>query len=80
MAVFHLVSNGNQDTVEALQYLLHGALRGTVTCFQGAYQNKEGDELALMTGAYKAHPELAVMASVRMIQRLADDEDEDEND
>lgn len=66
MAVLKLVEYSCRDTISILKVLLSlalkGGLRGLVVC----YRTEDGREDTVCTGIYKAHPERAVSASLRM--------------
>lgn len=79
MAVLHLVRTSNQDTVDALRYLLDRALVGKIVGFTGAIRDDHGMEEGLSTGVYKAHPELAVMTTLRISLKLLKSDDDDAN-
>jgi len=74
--VFQLVKTDNSDTIEALTYLLAqarlGRLRGVALC----YQDAKGEDGAVFTGLYRAHPEKAVNAAMRLSWRLTQIQDE----
>lgn len=66
MAVLKLVEYACRDTLSILKVLtalaLKGRLRGLVVC----YRTDEGVEDTVFTGIYKAHPERAMGASLKM--------------
>lgn len=66
-AVLHLVGKtNNQETVDAMRYLLSLALEGKCKASMNTYRDENGEEQTLLTGAYKDHPEAAVMATLRL--------------
>ena len=65
MTVLRLVRTSNQDTIDAARFLLQQALRGKVVAFTGAFRDDHGVEESISTGAYKAHPDQAVIAALR---------------
>lgn len=66
MAVIKLVEYACRDTIAVLKVLLSmaikGRLRGLVVC----YRTENGEEDTVFTGIYKAHPERAVNASLKI--------------
>lgn len=70
MAVLELAAAGNKETVDAAAWLLHEARSGNVSGLNVTLRRPGGGEAALSTGAYKARPELAVMAAVRLLLML----------
>lgn len=78
MTVLRLVVTSNQDTIDAARFLLDGALRGTITGINASFRDPSGDEDSVTTGAYRAHPERAVMAALRlgiMVMKISGDLD-----
>lgn len=76
MAVLQLVKFNNRETIEALEWLAQQARLGFVTAFAGCYRDKHGNEQAAFTGVYRAQPEKAVAAGVRLsiaVDRMRDE-------
>lgn len=69
-AVLELVKQDNKETVDALAWLLSEAQKGDLNGFNGTFRRPDGDEEAVSTGAYKARPELALMAIMRFSMAL----------
>ncbi len=76
MAVFSLVQNSNTETIRALEYLTDQARRGLITGIAVCFRDPSGHEEAAFTGIYKAHPERALNAAMRMSWRLTQMQDE----
>jgi hypothetical protein len=66
MAVIELVQFSNKDTVEALKYLLYQAEHGHRVSFAGVFRIDQEIEEGLFTGGYKAHPDQAISAALRL--------------
>lgn len=69
MKVVRLVENSNTETVDALRYLLAEAQKGGLSV-SATFWRPGADEEAIFTGAYKARPELAVMAALRLSKAI----------
>jgi hypothetical protein len=71
VAVFQLVKTDNSAQVAIFEYMAalarNGKLRGTAICFT----DDEGVEQAVFTGLYRAHPDKAAGAALRMSMQLA---------
>jgi hypothetical protein len=70
MAVLHLVKTNNTETIEALLYLVEQARIGNVVGIAVCFRDRSGNEEAAFTGAYKAHPDKAISAAMRLSWRL----------
>lgn len=70
MSVVNLVPSTNKETVDALAYMLHEAQKGEINGVNATFRRPSGREAALSTGAYKARPELALMAILRFSMAL----------
>ena len=66
MKVLKLVRPDNKETIEALQYLAEQARKGVLVGVAICYCTVNGDESAAFTGKYKAHPEKALGAAMRL--------------
>jgi hypothetical protein len=69
MVVLKIVENSNQETMDAILYLLSKAQKGGLS-LSATFKCPGEEEEALTTGAYRARPELAVMAALRLSTRL----------
>ena len=66
MTVLRLVQGSNADTVEVLEYLLRRAKLGEVIALAVAYKTRKGAEEAVFSGLYRASPDQAISASMRL--------------
>lgn len=73
--VLQLVKTSHSDTVEALTYLLSEAKQGRIRGIALCYQDTQGEDGAVFTGLYRAHPEKAVNAAMRLGWRLTQMQD-----
>lgn len=70
MTVVHLVKYSARETIEVLRTLLAMAIRGELRGLALSYRTSSGAEETIFTGAYKANPEAAMHASLRLSVRL----------
>lgn len=66
MVVLRLVERSKRDTVQILSALLARAARGEVIGVAVCFASRPGVEHCAFTGPYKASPERAVNAGMRM--------------
>lgn len=76
MTVLQLVQRSTAETVQALEYLAEQARRGNIIGVAICYRSANGCEEAAFTGPYKAHPEKAVNAAMRLSWKLTQMQDE----
>lgn len=69
MPNIRLVESRSSETVDALRYLLEQAQRGGLSVSVTFWRPGENEE-AIFTGAYKARPELALMAALRLSKAI----------
>lgn len=77
MAVMKLVKRAeDRDTAAVLQCLADMAKRGEVIAVALCYRTDDQAEHAAFTGLYKAHPDKAVNAAMRLSWRLTQMQDD----
>ena len=76
MVVLTLVKDDNKETVRALEYLAEQARKGLIVGVAVCFRDRSGNEEAAFTGAYKAHPDKAISAAMRLSWRLTQMQEE----
>lgn len=66
VAVLELVRYTDENTTAILRVLLGMAAKGELRGLALCYRTQSGDEKAVFTGAYRAHPANAVSAAMRL--------------
>jgi hypothetical protein len=67
--VLKLVETSGQETIDALLFLQHEAEKGPLN-LMAVFARPGEEEDAILAGAYKVRPELAVFASLKLTKKL----------
>lgn len=75
MSVIKLLTYRCQDTIAVLRVLLAKAIKGELRGLALCYRTENGEEDTVFTGIYKAHPDTALGAGMRMSMAMTREHD-----